>query len=95
MSFSNDLQEEIKEGKQLTQLSPEALSYVTKPIGKAFFNHKGRPKKDDKAKWNDRIKCEICGVEFTRSNRTAHNKTKTHKIYSEMNQKLKKILLGN
>jgi len=96
MNSPTKAQNEIKTGVELTQMTPETLNYaVTNPLGKAFYKSSGRPKKTEKAKWNDRIKCEICGTEFIRSNRSAHNKTKAHKIYSDMNQKLKKMLLSN
>lgn len=42
---------------------------------------------------NQKIKCDTCGVQFTRANRSAHVKTKVHNAYESMNNKLKKFLL--
>jgi|WetSurMetagenome_2_1015567.scaffolds.fasta_scaffold00833_19 hypothetical protein len=41
----------------------------------------------------DKLKCSICGRIYTRSNKYAHNKTKIHKAYANMNERIKKILL--
>jgi hypothetical protein len=41
---------------------------------------------------SDRLKCEICGTIFSRSNRFNHRQTKKHKIYAEINSKLLKIM---
>lgn len=55
----------------------------------------GRPKKkkEDKARYNDKVKCDICGIIFSRSNRCSHNNTTLHKAYRDMNRKLYKLLL--
>lgn len=44
------------------------------------MSKRGRPKKEesDKAKWNDKILCEICGEKYLRSNQTRHKKSKIH-----------------
>ena len=90
----NKVQKNIVD-KELTQLTNKELKYVQKPLGKALY--KGRPKKkeDEKAHWSDRIKCDVCAKEFTRSARNAHNLTKEHLIYSKMNKKLKKLLIDD
>lgn len=96
MTHEND-QKELQQGKGLSQYEPETLKYLTKPIGKAIFKNavekRGRPKKDTKAHWSDRIKCEICGKEFTRSARTKHTKTEFHQAHLKFDQKIKKLLL--
>lgn len=55
----------------------------------------GRPKKDPslKAQPTDRIYCEICGGEFTRYNRSAHNKTRVHQALLGVNHKLREFLI--
>lgn len=55
----------------------------------------GRPKlaDEDKAKPNDRLKCDVCGGTFLRNSRTRHNRTKVHKIYENMNNTMRDMLL--
>lgn len=43
---------------------------------------------------SDKIKCEYCGEIYTRSNITAHRKTKYHQAYVTMNDKIRKLLLN-
>lgn len=59
------------------------------------FKKTGRPRKneEDKAKPTDRLICEVCGGEFTRYNRSAHNKTRVHQAYASMNKKLREFLI--
>jgi len=42
--------------------------------------NKGRPKieQKDKAKYNDKLKCDICNVFISRSNKPRHKKSKMH-----------------
>jgi hypothetical protein len=60
------------------------------------FKKTGRPKKDpkNKAMPTDRLDCEICGGQFTRYNRSCHNKTKVHMAYVKMNNKLRDLLIN-
>jgi len=89
------IQKQVQKQKGLTQYSNEKLIYIQKPIGKAIYKSKERPKKseENKAKWNDKVKCDRCGKEFIRSSRTTHNKTQYHKIFDKMNNKLQDFLL--
>lgn len=48
-----------------------------------------------KAHWKDRIKCQICGGEYTRSAVSAHRGTKKHQIYAKANKKFLNIMQGN
>ena len=88
------IQKNLKEKKELVQYDEDELKYVQKPLGKAIYKA-GRPKKsdDEKAKWNDKIKCSICNKEYIRSASNAHKITQYHKIHSKMNDKLKKLLI--
>lgn len=89
------IREKLKEGKALPLYEVEELKEVQRPLSKAIYkNAVGRPKKDDKAKWTDRVQCDICNVTFVRSNRSNHCKTKLHKAYNGMNGKIKKLLLN-
>ena len=40
-----------------------------------------------------KVICDTCGQTYTRANRHSHIKTKVHKAYDGMNNKLRKILL--
>lgn len=92
-----DIQKSLKEQKGLALYDIDELKYVQKPIGKALYTKKkiGRPKKDNPSQWSDKIKCDVCGNEFIRSNRSNHNKTKQHQLYLKMNDKIKKLLVDN
>lgn len=48
-----------------------------------------------KVHWRDRIKCQICGGEYTRSAVSAHRGTKKHQIYAQANKKFLSILQGD
>ncbi len=55
----------------------------------------GRPKKSetDKAKPNERVTCDICGVEFVRSNRSSHKLTKFHKVCQQVDEETRQIIV--
>lgn len=59
------------------------------------YKKTGRPRKDpqEKALPTDRLICPICGGEFTRYNRSSHNKTKVHMAYANMNDNMRKLLI--
>lgn len=87
-----NIQDKIKEDKNICQYTVDEIMYVQRPIGKALYA--GRPATGSAAKATDRIKCEICGKEFYRSGRTNHKKTKHHILYEGLNKKLAKILIN-
>lgn len=87
------IQKELLSGKSLPLCSDEAIKYVKEPIGSAIIKSRGRPKLENPSHWSDRVKCKICGKEYTRSAITAHKKTQYHKIYKRMDKKFRKILL--
>lgn len=80
--------------KELSQLEAEDFENVMRPVGRAIYDQKEDVNKHKKADPRDRVICDICGGEFTRWNRSKHNVTKIHKAYLNMNNKLKKALLG-
>lgn len=47
-----------------------------------------------KKRWTDRVKCQVCGKEYSRSNGSAHRGTKIHKVYEKANRRLLKLLRG-
>lgn len=56
----------------------------------------GRPRKNEneKAKPYDRIICDICNKEFVRSHRSDHKKTNYHKMYADINENIKGIVIN-
>lgn len=96
------IRKKLSEKKSLPLYEPEELKYLDKPLGKAAYlgrktsiNDDERKRKGIKANWWDRIECNICGVEFTRSARSKHNRTKQHQIYKKIDKKMRKVLLPN
>lgn len=76
-------EQEEKEKKELQEIEEE------KQIKK---DNRIKKKRADP---NDKIKCELCGVEYTRCNRSRHEKTRIHKLYKDVNDKFKNLLLNN
>lgn len=85
------IKKKLNEDKVLVDYDTEELEYVQKPLGKAHF--KSEPKK--KTHWSDRVKCDVCNKEFTRSARSQHKKTQVHQVYAKMNKKLQKLLIDS
>lgn len=85
------LQSKIKNDKGLIHYDRKEIDYVQKPIGKSIYV----TEKDKKSKtnWFDIIKCDVCQKEFMRSNRSHHNNTQYHKIYANINGKIKTLLI--
>jgi len=89
-----ETQEKLKSGTAVTNLSNDEIKYAMTPIGKSIYkNSIGRPRVENKKKWNDRIVCDICGTEVLRSNQSSHKKSEKHLIYVNMNKKLRDILI--
>lgn len=91
-------QKKLKSGDNLVHLDVTTLRYSKKPIGRAIYKaHVGRPRKaeTEKAKPTDRVKCHVCGKTIIRSGRGQHNNTKYHKLYTEVEVKLRKILIDD
>lgn len=104
---SRELQEIMKNDKNIANYSDEALKYVQTPIGKALYKTEisteipeektskmGRPKKDNRVKWSDRMTCEICSRSILRSNQSSHKKSQYCMAHQRMNQKIRKMLLN-
>lgn len=88
------IQSDLSSNKNLVRCDVETLKYATKPIGKAILKSRNKNNEENETpKYSDRITCDICGKEFGRSNYSAHKKTKQHKLYAELGEKVKKILL--
>jgi hypothetical protein len=92
----NNLQKEMNTAKPIMEMTKDEFNYSQKPIGKAIYkNAVGRPQipDDKKAKPTDRIKCKICGKEYTRSHVTNHRKTQHHQTFAKVNKKLQELLI--
>lgn len=97
MSSIREKQIKLESGQGILTYDNETIEYAQTPIGKAIYKKaRGRPKliQEEKKHWSDRIMCDVCGVEFIRSARSKHKKTKVHQAYSNMNDKIKDLLLG-
>lgn len=86
-------QKQLLSGKGLGIVDTDTIKYVAEPIGAAIVRGRGRPKAETPAKWSDRIKCKICGKEYTRSAVMAHKATQFHKLHEKFDEKIRKIML--
>lgn len=90
------VRKKLKKQKGLGLYEPEEIKYLEKPIGKAvFIGPKEEPIKKQKSTPFDRVICDICGTEFTRGNRSKHNKTRHHRDFLVFNDKIRKIMLDD
>lgn len=85
-------QKQITSGKSLVLCDNDTIKYTKEPIGKALVK-RGRPPLETKPHWTDRMKCKICGKEYSRSAVTAHSKTNHHKTYAKFNDKIRNLML--
>jgi hypothetical protein len=94
-----DKLDNLKKGKGLSQYSDDVLKELNKTIPKAIYENAVKQKikhsTSNDSKWTDKIECDVCGKIYTRSNSGAHKKTREHKIYENMNKKLRKIMLNS
>lgn len=90
-----DLINKILEDKNVVNYTEEEIKYCTTPIGNAIYNHRGRKRKEKKCLPTDRVKCEMCGKEYTRSGKYNHDKTKVHQTYVKLNKKIASVLLSS
>jgi hypothetical protein len=87
-------QKELKKGLGLVHYDVDTIEYSQCPIGKSIYDNAIENRAYNKGtKYNDRILCPICNKEFSRSNRSSHNKTKQHKLMELMNEKIRKLVL--
>jgi hypothetical protein len=91
------LKKRLQAGEELIKYNSDELNYVTKPIGKAIYEGAQYEKheKPKRKKWNpaERVTCELCGKEYSRSARSQHSKTQVHLAYKVVNDKLKELML--
>ena len=101
--FIKNIQNKLKQANEIINYDIDELDYLTKPIGKAIYEKNEDIKKEKhdrnyKAKkvWNshERIKCDLCGIEYRRSNKSYHEKSKNHLVYKKINDKFKQLILN-
>lgn len=78
------------ENKEIINMSLDELKEVQRPVGKAIYINKEVHIK----RWQQKIKCEICGQEYMYSNKSNHDKTKIHKILKKANDNMRKLILN-
>lgn len=88
-----EIQDRLREGNGLTSFSVEELKYVQKPIGKQIYKNAIEPVIKEKPKWDDKVTCKVCGAVTLRSNQSSHKNSKKHKLYEDINSKLRSVLL--
>ena len=94
-----DMQAKLKEGKEIIEYDVKVLDYARRPIGKALYNNNYEINKEIKRRkdlyiaMSKKIKCDLCGSSYRKSNKSYHIKTKKHQIYVKINDKFKRLLL--
>lgn len=90
-----DLINKILEDKNMVDYTEDEIKYCMTPIGGATYKTKyGRKRKEVKCLPSDRVKCEVCGGEYTRSGKYNHDITRVHQTYAKLNKKIAKVLIS-
>ena len=99
------IQDNLKKGNGIATYTEEELKYLQTPIGKEIYKNAMDTPKDEyiqvtttnkmhpSTRWDDRVKCKICGKIVSRSNQSNHRKSNQHQIYMKMNEKIRKLLI--
>ncbi len=67
----------------ISQTDNDSINHMLKsPIKKSKYKH-----------WSDRLTCPVCGGVYNRSNQSEHRRTKVHRAYQDMNDKVRDLLL--
>lgn len=92
----DNIKKRLKKGPELINCDIDELQYIKKPVGKSIYKCAIDEKKERRKKYikNERVTCDLCGVEYTRSNRCYHERTKYHLTYKIVNDKLKRLMLN-
>jgi hypothetical protein len=91
--------------EKLVHMKAEGLVKLQNPIQKAIYKdevkkEENQPKKRGRPKGppldkNKSLICDICNRKYTYTNKWHHDKTLVHISYAQMNDRLKKALLGD
>ncbi len=92
--MNNNIKDKLKTDKNILDYTKDELDFAKKPIGKAHYKSRGRPKSEIKTKPNDKIKCSICGKTYTRSNSYHHKHTTYHLTHVKLNDKIRQMMFN-
>ncbi len=85
----------LSQKKGLALYKNKELKYIEEPLGYASYcGEIEHHEKEPKTHWSDRIKCNICGKEFTRSARSAHKQTVYHKLHLKFHKKISNLMIN-
>lgn len=96
----DDIKKRLRNGPEIINCDVDELKYIKKPVGKSIYKYAIEEKQQRKLRRNkayipgERITCDLCGVEYTRSNKCFHERTKYHITYKIVNDKLKQLILN-
>ena len=90
-----EIRENLESGLSMPFLELREIKATKRPIERAIYKKSLEDNEIEakKKQWSDRIKCHICGVEYTRHSQSRHRKTRKHLIYMDMHKKMMKLTL--
>lgn len=99
---NEEYREKLKTNKNIVDdYTPEELSNIKKkPIAKMIVNSEVNKKRGKKPIGVNKngisvYKCDICGSKYTEKNYSHHTKSKIHKTFEKMNEKMRMMILNN
>jgi hypothetical protein len=98
MASKKVMQKKFKQDKCVSDYDVDELDYLANPLGKANFKQpikKEIVKKVPNKPWTEKVKCEVCNKEYSRSGVTSHRGTKLHQYKLSMSQKFIGLLDKN
>jgi hypothetical protein len=89
------IKERLKECDEMINYSALELDYINKPIGKAIYNRNSEIEHKTKKKWNpsEKVQCRLCGVWYSKANKTHHKRSKKHQLYKKVNDRFTELIL--
>lgn len=86
------IRKRLRKKKGLGLYNNDDLRYLENPLGAASYTHHD-PEPSKLKHWSDRVKCKVCGTVYTRSSSSRHKKTRHHRDYLNMNEKIRDLML--
>lgn len=93
--MSGKIKKELDKGKEPIFCTDEALQEVKTPIAKAHYKLAIDRINENHNNLGEYIKCDICGKDYTKYNKSKHNKTNHHIFCTKINKKWRKMILDN
>jgi len=100
-----NMQQQLMDNINIIDQPDENLEYLKKPIGRAIFKSTyddienpghGTRILNRKAEWaKERVICKICGVSYSKANKSVHEKSQKHLLYRKVTDKLYKGIVGD